>query len=135
MHFPKLAETTIKDLLETILSKDSRSYEELESSAYALAGLMKGLGAVRIIQEKQLIDKCREFFKKEKMKESGQQRLASFVLYRAMADVLGKSFEVFLRVVMPDILTAYSDNKDYVKVEVAKLMKSVVMRLSGFAVK
>lgn len=52
-----------------------------------------------------------------------------------MADVLGKSFEIFLKDVMPDILAGYSDAKDFVKFEVAKLMKSVVMSLSGFAVK
>lgn len=52
-----------------------------------------------------------------------------------MADVLGKSFEIFLKEVMPDILAGYSDNKDFVKLEVTKLMKSIVMSLSGFAVK
>lgn len=52
-----------------------------------------------------------------------------------MADVLGKSFEIFLKVVMPDILAGYSDPKDFVKLEVTKLMKSIVMSLSGFAVK
>ena len=55
MHFHKLAENTITELLEVVLSKQHKGYEELQSSSYALAGLMKGLGAVKIVQEKGLI--------------------------------------------------------------------------------
>lgn len=135
MHFPKLAENTIDELLQQVFRKDGQKYEELQSACYAVAGLMKGLGAVRIVAERGLIEKCREYFRKDKMKESGNQRLASFVIYRAMADVLGKSFELFLSAVMPDILAGYSDAKDFVKIEVVKLMKAVVGRLSGYAVK
>jgi hypothetical protein len=105
----------------------------LRGAAYAISGIIKGLG-VRVIEEDELLKNINEVcFHKKNSKP--HNKIAGLYLYETLSITLGKSFEIFLEKVIDNILSQFADSKEEVRIASKQAMKAVMKNLSGYAVK
>jgi hypothetical protein len=123
------SEKFLKQLM-AMLSK-TKDHSTLSGAAYAISGIVKGLG-ISAIDKYQILDTLEsEAFSK---KASPFSKLALLNCYEAFAYTLGKSFELYSERVVPKVLNSFSDPKEMVRNAGKKALDVIMMNISGYCV-
>lgn len=101
----------LEDHLKVLL-KDSQDEKAIRGSAYAVAGIVKGLGMQTFIS----LDILNQIKKDCFSKQSDQMRkISGLYLYETFTFSLGKVFEMQVERILPDIMQTISDPKENVR--------------------
>lgn len=99
--FKKESEEMMKTFKTHLLTKED--LPQLRGAAYAISGIIKGLG-VKVIEDGDLIKEINDIcFHKKNSKP--HNKIAGLYFYETMSITLGKSFELFLERVIDNILS------------------------------
>ena len=101
----------------------------LRGSAFAVAGIVKGLGCMNgeLIETVQ-----KECFSK---KADPLRKVAGLYLYETLAISLGKQFEMYLLKILPNILDSIADQKENVRRAALNANKYIMGKFSNYAIK
>jgi hypothetical protein len=102
-------------------------------SAFAAAGLLKGLGMSFLVESDVLGIISKESFDSKKTDSIRKQ--AGLYLFESLAFSMGKSFEVFLDKVFPLVLGSISDQKEQVRSAALGALQTIMAMFSNYAIK
>jgi len=120
----------LADHMEVLL----KSTEEklVQGSAYAVAGIVKGLG-IKTLQQESILDRIEKgCFGKH---AEPLRKISGILLFEALVFSLGKSFEMYIDRILPFIMQAISDVKDQVRKTAVHSVKRIMPQLSMYAIK
>lgn len=113
--------------------RQSKDEKALKQSAYAIAGLVKCVGMQHILEIDLLAIIEKECFESKKTDPIRKQ--AGCYLYDAMSFSMGHSFEVYLPIVFPSVLSSISDQKEPVRNAALAALKTIMGIFSNYAIK
>jgi hypothetical protein len=102
-------------------------------SAFAAAGLLKGLGMAYLVEIDILSIVAKESFDSKKTDSIRKQ--AGLYFFESLAFSMGKSFEVFLDKVFPLVLGSISDTKEQVRSAALSALQTIMGMFSNYAIK
>ena len=127
----KLLEDKSKKFLKQLLSmlQKTKDLSTLSGAAYAISGIVKGLG-LKTIDKYEILDIIE--------KEAGKKQSSPFIkvallnVYEAFSFTLGKTFELYLERIVPRVLSAFADSKDIVRNAGKKSLDMIMLNISGY---
>lgn len=134
---PQLARFFIdksKKFLEEHLTllRSSADDKAIRGSAYAVSGIIKGLGLQTFIQMDLLNIIQKECFAKH---SDPMRKISGLYLYETLTISLGKVFEMYVEKILPNIIMCISDSKENVRKAATQANRTVMSRLSNHAIK
>ena len=123
-----------KKFLEDHLNilRTSSDDKTIRGSAYAVSGIIKGLGLQNFIQMDLLNTIQKECFTKH---ADPMRKISGLYLYETLTISLGKVFEMYVEKILPNIIMCISDPKDQVRKCATQANRTVMSRLSNHAIK
>lgn len=105
----------------------------LRGAAYAVAGLYKGLGMTQIQSTNVFTSIYRDCFENKKVDPI--RKVSGLYFYETMSISLGRSFELYLDIVFPNILKCIADPKEDVRQAAQNALKTIMSDFSNLAIK
>ena len=123
-----------KKFLEDHLNilRTSSDDKTIRGSAYAVSGIIKGLGLQNFIQMDLLNTIQKECFTKH---ADPMRKISGLYLYETLTISMGKVFEMYVEKILPNIILCISDPKDQVRKCATQANRTVMSRLSNHAIK
>ena len=112
--------------------RESQDEKALRGSAYAVAGIIKGLGLSTLTSMDILTIVHKECFSKQ---ADPLRKVSGIYLYETLSISLGKVFEMNIEKILPNIMLCVSDPKDIVRRAAIQANKTIMGRLSNHAIK
>jgi len=123
-----------KKFLEDHLNilRTSADDKTIRGSAYAVSGIIKGLGLQNFLQMDLLNTIQKECFTKH---ADPMRKISGLYLYETLTISMGKVFEMYVEKILPNIIMCISDPKDQVRKCATQANRTVMSRLSNHAIK
>uniref|UniRef100_A0A0N5CD70 Translational activator GCN1 n=1 Tax=Strongyloides papillosus TaxID=174720 RepID=A0A0N5CD70_STREA len=122
-----------KVLLKSMLTSSAKfsTYGERRGAAYGVAGIVKGLG-IKSMKEQQVDVFLKNGFKNKK---DPRMKEACCLLMEMLGYALGQSFEPYILELLPDLLSAYGDSNENVRLAAEDACNCIMSKISNFGVK
>lgn len=112
--------------------KESQDDRVIRGSAYAVAGIVKGLGMQNFAALDLLNQIKKECFSKQ---SDPMRKISGLYLYETFTISMGKVFEMQVERILPDIMQCISDPKDVVRRAALQANRTIMSKLSNHAIK
>ena len=113
--------------------QESPVEQKLKGAAYNAAGLIKARG-LKAFQEMEIISTFGATYFKTKRSDF-VRKVATLNLFETLSFSMGKSFELYLDLVFPHILSSISDSKMSVRLSAVSALKRIMANFSNYAIK
>ena len=123
------APTLIQHQLKQLFSADS--YAQRRGSAFALAGIVKGMG-IGALKEFNIVATLKEAIGDRR---SPRRREGALLLLETFALILGRLFEPYVVQILPQLLGCFSDTNEEVRRTTSDASRAIMSRLSAHCVK
>ena len=130
----KLLEDKSKKFLKQLIAMllKTKDLSTLTGAAFAIAGIVKGLG-IKTIEDFSILKTLEE--NANDKTATSHKKVALLNCYEAFATTLGKVFEIFLEKIVPQVLESLADSKDIVRNAGQKALEAIMRNVSGHWVK
>lgn len=113
--------------------QETRDEAILKGTAYVVAGLFKAKG-MKVLQEMNTISIFAESYFQTR-KSDYVRKVAGLNLFEALSFSMGRSFELYIDQVFPQILGSISDQKEVVRQAAIGALKRIMANFSNYAIK
>jgi citrate lyase gamma subunit len=110
----------------------TKDLSTLSGAAYAISGIVKGLG-IKTIEDFKIFDTLES--EANDKNANPLKKVALLNCFEAFSHTLGKSFEIYMERVVPQVLSAFSDNKATVRTAGKDALDCIMLNISGYCVK
>lgn len=112
--------------------RESQDEKLIRGSAYAVSGIIKGLGMQTFLSLDLLTTIHKECFSKH---SDQLRKIAGLYLYETLTISLGKVFEMYVEKILPDIMQCIADPKEPVRKAALQANRTIMSKLSNHAIK
>lgn len=113
--------------------QESREEAMLKGAAYNAAGLFKAKG-MKTLQEMDILRSFGNSYFQSKRADH-VRKLGALNLFEALSFSMGRSFELYLEIVFPHILSSISDQKEVVREASLSALKRIMANFSNHAIR
>ena len=129
-HFRVKSVEHLKVLVGHLLNNENE--QNVRGAAYAISGIVKGLG-MKSLNDYEILSAVQEACFKNKNTPTIRKQAGLF-LYECLSYSLNRSFEVYIHSIIQNILSTFADPKEPVRLAAKVAMKTIMASLSGYAV-
>lgn len=130
-HFKEKSMAFLADHQKAIFEKENE--QELRGSAFAIAGIYKGLGLSFFLGDQAFIDKL--IAEASRNKSTPKLKQGAMFCFETLAFSQGKAFEMSVVKILPVILKLIADSKEFIRDAALGANKVILQGLSNLGIK